>query len=91
MACSLAQEQMERLLHNSTFSYLGSVNSTPQTLPAPYQDFTRVVNVTYPATGAGTNSSVDNYLARVAVNISWQGQSGQQNFTLTSLISNLSH
>jgi prepilin-type N-terminal cleavage/methylation domain-containing protein len=91
LACLLAQEQMEKLLHNSSFSYLGSINGATQPLSAPYQDFSGQVNITYPATGEGSSSSVDANLTRITVTIYWQGQSGQQNLTLTSLVSNLPH
>ncbi len=90
LACFLAQEKMEQFLHNSTFDYLGSINGS-QNLAAPYQDFNGTVNVTYPATGAGSNATVDSYLARINVTVSWQGQKGVQNLTLTSLVSNLAH
>jgi len=90
LACFLAQEQMEKLLDNSTFSYLGSINGS-QSLTAPYQDFNGTVNITFPVSGVGSNATVDSYLARINVTVSWQGQKGIQNLTLTSLLSNLQH
>jgi hypothetical protein len=90
MACFLAQEKMEDFLHNSTIdqsrgNYIG-------TLDPPYQDFRGTVNVIYPASGYGNNSTVEGYMALVNVTIFWQGQSGQeQNYSLSSLVTNLTH
>ena len=90
MASFLAQDKMEELMHNRTFSLLGSVNNTT-VLSAPYQDFTRQVNVTKPAAILGANATVNSTLAQINVKVSWNGSGGQRNFTLTSLVSNLSH
>jgi Tfp pilus assembly protein PilV len=90
-ACFLAQEKMEQLLHNNaTFDYLATINGTENPLPAPFQNFWRTVNVTSPA-AAGTNATVNASLALINVKVYWQGQRGQQNFTLISLVSNTTH
>jgi hypothetical protein len=86
----LAQEKMEELMHNRTFSFLGSVNNSTA-LDAPYQNFTRQVNVTNPAAVSGASPAINSTLAQINVTVSWQGQGGQKNITLYSLISNLSH
>ena len=89
LACLLAQKQIENLTHENIFSHLGSLNGTG-TLGAPFQDFSGQVNVTCPASEP-SDPAVRAYLAEINVTVSWQGQSGVQNFTLTSLVSNLTH
>lgn len=89
MACFLAQEKMEVFLHNSTF-LLGN-NSSVMNLSAPYQDFRGEINITSPASGEGSMPGVDATLARINVTIYWNGTSGEQNFSLTSLVANLPH
>jgi prepilin-type N-terminal cleavage/methylation domain-containing protein len=89
LACLLAQDQMENLMNEYIFADISSFNGNA-TLSAPFQDFNGQVNISYPASG-GSNSDVNANLSRVNVTISWQGQSGVQNFTLTTLVCNFTH
>jgi prepilin-type N-terminal cleavage/methylation domain-containing protein len=91
LACFLAQQEMEKLMHNYTVEILkngGSLNSSANLNP-PFENFMGQVNITYPSSEG--NSSIQPYLAQINVTVSWPGQSGVQNFTLISLVNNLSH
>jgi prepilin-type N-terminal cleavage/methylation domain-containing protein len=86
MACLLAQEKMEQLMHEYIFASINSYNASE---PLPL-NFTRQVKVTYPAS-EGSAPGVNATMAQVNVTVSWPGQLGVQNFTLISLVSNLTH
>jgi prepilin-type N-terminal cleavage/methylation domain-containing protein len=93
-ACFLAQEQMENLTHQYIFPLLdadrGCFNRTVTSLGGPSQNFTRQVNISYPAT-VGSVPAVRANLAEINVTVSWRGQTGVQNFTLVSLVANMTH
>jgi prepilin-type N-terminal cleavage/methylation domain-containing protein len=86
LACLLAQEQMERLMHDNIFPFLGSLNRTVSL----GDDFRGQVNVTSPASEP-SDPAIQAFLAEIKVMVFWQGQSSEQNFTLTSLVNNLTH
>ncbi|MCX5708735.1 MAG: prepilin-type N-terminal cleavage/methylation domain-containing protein [Candidatus Omnitrophica bacterium] len=85
LACLLAQEQMENLTHEYIFPSPGSFNNVEN-----LGDFTRQVILICPA-AQGSDPAVNATLAEISVTVSWQGQSGVQSFTLTSMVSNLAH
>jgi prepilin-type N-terminal cleavage/methylation domain-containing protein len=93
LACLLAQEQMENLTNEYIFTDLNAnidyFNQT-EVLSGPFQGFNRTVNVTYWAS-EGSDPLVREDLAQINVTVSWQGQSGVQNYNLTSLVVNYTH
>jgi Tfp pilus assembly protein PilV len=81
----LAQEKMEEVLTGSVFPGPGSHNETRANV-TNFTDLQRQVNFTCPP--AWLNSSYSG-LAAVNVTVYWQGQQGEQSFSLLSLVSNL--
>ena len=89
LACFLAQQQIENLTHEYIFADIDSFNGT-MNLSDSIHNFTGQVNISYPVSESA-HSEVNANLSQINVTVSWQGQSGVQNFTLTTLVSNFTH
>lgn len=90
----LAEERMEYLLIANAVNDPDSFNVTPkQPVGAPFEAFQYEVSIkndtsaVLSCTGGGCGGK----LAEVNVTIYWNGTSGEQNFSLVSLVSNAGH
>jgi len=89
----LAEEKIEELLSADVVNDPDGYNETKYWLDPPFEAFQRSVSVSKTAAsltscgGAGAPVGCDGKLAEVNVTIYWNGTSGEQNFSLVSLVS----
>jgi len=92
----LAEERMEELLHENTVDSPNTYNETKGLKPydPPFEAFKREVIINKTATsvlgcgGPGVAAGCEGRLAEVNVTIYWNGTSGEQSFSLVSLVAN---
>jgi prepilin-type N-terminal cleavage/methylation domain-containing protein len=86
IACFLAQEKMEGLL-NASYVFSNPANMSKAAV-SNFTDFQIGVNFTSPP--QGFSSPYYDNLAQINVTVYWQGQTGEQNFTLATYLANVS-
>jgi len=96
----LAEEKMEELLHENTVN--SPTNEAKARLDSPFEAFQRSVSIDLlnaaslrsvccTSPGVGCVLGCGSRLAEVNVTIYWNGTSGEQSFSLVSLVSSATH